>query len=270
VLQNYVYNLKIRRRREDEEEARRIEKEQLISEKGRMLLNQKTYDLHQSLLMPMTEDERVKLIKDSINSNIFLFLEYMESYMLPSNDFLRIVVSMKEHLEPAEFTELFVRVCTYQKIEELKVTTEMVNNAIAFLVEKKRDDKAAYGLLRLIYLNDISLSGFSRTLLIKFQEDYQQTILRFFKSITPMETQVAESLPASAFCFTSPVLKVLKNEGKAFSTQIPYQFMPFLVHIVCFSFTESESSFIKFLEVFKSGMKDHFNTLGSNKFTDLL
>jgi len=46
--------------------------------------------------------------------------------------------------------------------------------------------------------------------------------------------------------------------------------MPFLVHIVCFSFTESESSFIKFLDVFKSGMKDHFNTLGSNKFTDLL
>ena len=140
-----------------------------------MLLNQKTYDLHQSLLMPMMEDERVKLIKDSINSNIFLFLEYMESYMLPSNDLLRIVVSMKDHLEPAEFTELFVRVCTYQKIEEPKVTTEMVNNAIAFLVEKKRDDKAAYGLLRLIYLNDISLSGFSRTLLIKFQEDYQQT-----------------------------------------------------------------------------------------------
>ncbi len=137
-----------------------------------MLLNKKTYDLHQSLLMPMTEDERIKLIKDSINSNIFLFLEYMESYMLPSNDFLRIVVSMKEHLEPAEFTELFVRVCTYQKIEELKVTTEMVNNAIAFLVDKKRDDKAAYGLLRLIYLNDISLYGFSRTSLIKFQEDY--------------------------------------------------------------------------------------------------
>ena len=107
-----------------------------------------------------------------------------------------------------------MRVCNYQKIEELKVTTEMVNNAIVFLVEKKRDDKAAYGLLRLIYLNDISLFGFSRTSLIKFQEDYQQTILRFFKSISPLETQVAESLPASAFCFTSPVLKVLKMKEK--------------------------------------------------------
>jgi hypothetical protein len=36
----------------------------------------------------------------------------------------------------------------------------MVWAAIMFLVEKKRDDKAAYGLLRLIYLNNITLSGF--------------------------------------------------------------------------------------------------------------
>ncbi len=68
------------------------------------------------------------------------------------------------------------------------MTTDMVNNAINFLVEKKKDDKAAYGLLRLIYLNNISLAGFSRTSLIKFQEDYQQTILRFFKGITPLES----------------------------------------------------------------------------------
>jgi hypothetical protein len=51
-------------------------------------------------------------------------------------------------------------VCTYQKIEDLKVSTDMVLSAIMFLVEKKRDDKAAYGLLRLIYLNNITLSGF--------------------------------------------------------------------------------------------------------------
>jgi hypothetical protein len=63
-------------------------------------------------------------------------------------------------LEPSSFTELFVRVCTYQKIEDLKVSTDMVWTAIMFLVEKKRDDKAAYGLLRLIYLNNITLSGF--------------------------------------------------------------------------------------------------------------
>ncbi len=81
-----------------------------------------------------------------------------------------------------------MRVCTYQKIEDLKVTPDMVKNAVTFLVEKKRDDKAAYGLLRLIYLNNITLSSFTKTILIKFQDDYEQTILRFFKSISPLET----------------------------------------------------------------------------------
>ena len=46
------------------------------------------------------------------------------------------------------------------KIEELRVDTEMVKSAIIFLVEKKMDDKAAYGLLRLIYINNVSLSNF--------------------------------------------------------------------------------------------------------------
>jgi hypothetical protein len=44
----------------------------------------------------------------------------------------------------------------------------MVGNAIAFLVDKKKDDKAAYGLLRLIYNNGITLQGFTKMNLIKF------------------------------------------------------------------------------------------------------
>jgi hypothetical protein len=110
--------------------------------------------------MPLAEDDRVKFIKESIESNIFLFLEYMETYQLPSNDFLKIVVGLKEDLDPSSFTELFVRVCRYQKIEDLQVTSEMVGHAITFLVDKKYDDKAAYGLLRLIYQGKITLSGF--------------------------------------------------------------------------------------------------------------
>jgi uncharacterized Fe-S cluster-containing radical SAM superfamily protein len=109
------------------------------------------------------------------------------------------------------------------------VTPDMVNRAIIFLVEKKRDDKAAYGLLRLIYQNNITLFGFQRTLLIKFQEDYQQIISQFFRSINPLETQVIESLPPSAFCFTSPILEALNNQGRIFFTQVPYQFLPFLI-----------------------------------------
>jgi hypothetical protein len=44
----------------------------------------------------------------------------------------------------------------------------MVKDAITFLVDKKKDDKAAYGLLRLIYSNNITLSSFPKTTLIKF------------------------------------------------------------------------------------------------------
>jgi hypothetical protein len=69
-------------------------------------------------------------------------------------------------VDKSSFTELFVRVCTYQKIEDLKVSQEMVLDAIGFLVNKKKDEKAAYGLLRLIYCNSISLSGFPHGFLI--------------------------------------------------------------------------------------------------------
>jgi hypothetical protein len=61
-----------------------------------------------------------------------------------------------------------VRVCTYQKLEDLRVTTDMVGHAIEFLVERKKDDKAAYGLLRLIYQNSITLGSFPLQILIRF------------------------------------------------------------------------------------------------------
>ena len=110
--------------------------------------------------MPMNEEDRTKLIRSTIENNLYLFLEYMESYQLPSNDFLKVIVGLRDSLDPTSFTELFVRVCKYQKIEELRVDTEMVKSTIIFLVEKKMDDKAAYGLLRLIYINNVSLSNF--------------------------------------------------------------------------------------------------------------
>ena len=46
--------------------------------------------------------------------------------------------------------------------------------------------------------------------------------------------------------------------------------MPFLIQIMSYSFTEDTSSFNKFLDLFKDGMKNHFNILVQNKFTDLL
>jgi hypothetical protein len=71
--------------------------------------------------MPMNEEERSRIIKSTIENNLYLFLEYMESYQLPSNDFLKVIVALRDSLDPTSFTELFVRVCKYQKIEELRV-----------------------------------------------------------------------------------------------------------------------------------------------------
>jgi hypothetical protein len=96
ALTNFVYQLKLKRRKDGEEETKRQEQERLISERGRIFVNQKTYDLQQALLMPMTEEERKKLIKDTIDTNLFLFLEYMEGYQSPSNDFLKIVVGLQD------------------------------------------------------------------------------------------------------------------------------------------------------------------------------
>jgi hypothetical protein len=112
-LENMVYYLKMKRKKEKEDQEKKLEQDHLISEKGMMFVSQKTFDLHQALLAPVTEEDRVKLIKSTIESNIFIFLEYMETYQLPSNDFLKIVVSLKDQVEATSFTELFVRVCRY-------------------------------------------------------------------------------------------------------------------------------------------------------------
>jgi hypothetical protein len=88
----------------------------------------------------------------------------------------------------------------------LKVTEGIVRDALIFLTEKKEDAKAAYGLLRLIYSNIISLKKFPRESLISFQRMYEQTILRFLKTLQENEQQVLESLPASSFCFTTPII----------------------------------------------------------------
>jgi hypothetical protein len=39
TLSNYLYNLKSRRKKEDEDEAKRAEQERVISEKGKLLVN---------------------------------------------------------------------------------------------------------------------------------------------------------------------------------------------------------------------------------------
>jgi hypothetical protein len=87
---------------------------------------------------------------------------------MPSDDFLRIVISLQNEIDPSSFTQLFVRLCTYTKIDDLEVSATMVRNAVEFLIDLKNDDKAAHGLLRLIYQNSITLTVFPVATLIKF------------------------------------------------------------------------------------------------------
>ncbi len=94
ALSNYIYQLKLKRKKQEENEKKRSELGAQMSEKGINILGQKTYELQQALLMPMEENERWSLIKDSIEKNLYLFLEYMEGYPTPFNDFLKIVVSL--------------------------------------------------------------------------------------------------------------------------------------------------------------------------------
>lgn len=217
----------------------------------------------------MTKEERTSFIEDSINQNLWLFLEYMEKQQAPSADFLEIIIGLKDKLEQSSFTELFVRVCSFQKIESLQVTSSMVKEALIFLTEKKQDAKSAYGLLRLVYNNVISLKNFPKESLINFQRIYEQTILRFLKTLQENEQQVLESLPASSFCFTTPIITALREKGKIFICNIPYEYLPQLIEIACYSFNEDAKSFERFFSVFRQGCKEHRNSFDKVGFRRL-
>ena len=64
---NFITNLKYKRKKDKEELAQRQEQELTDEEKGRYFVAQKTNELQQSLLMPMSKEERITLIENSIN-----------------------------------------------------------------------------------------------------------------------------------------------------------------------------------------------------------
>jgi len=84
----------------------------------------------------------------------------MESYNPPHADFLRIIVSLYDQLDDITFTNLFVRVCASHKGDNLKVTPIMIERGMRYLVDEKMDHIAAYGLLRLVFINKISFFTF--------------------------------------------------------------------------------------------------------------
>ncbi len=78
------------------------------------------------------------------------------------------------------------------------------------------------------------------------------------------------SFPSSTFCFTTPILKHINEGGKAFTYQIPYQYVPYVVEITCLAFNDNCDSFEKFMAVLRGGVKAHFNSLSQNSFSALL
>ena len=139
-----------------------------------------------------------------------------------------------------------------------------------FLVESKTNNIAAFGFLRLIFQNNISLHLIKREKLREFEQIYYQTILNFFKSIPGIKPQVTDSLAPTLFAFTTPMLKTFREGGGILYSQVPPLFLPFIIDIICHSFTECSSSFSNFLSTLKSGCLDYYELLISKKFTNVL
>ena len=88
---------------------------------------------------------------------LYLFLEFMQNYPSPSNDFVKIVVSLEKQLDEESFTELFVRVCAHPKIDDIIASQGNIKCALNFLIEKKKDSNAACGLLRIMRRSVINI-----------------------------------------------------------------------------------------------------------------
>lgn len=112
-LATFISNLRQKRKKEKEEQVRRREEQLSYEEKGKYFVAQKTNELQQSLLMQMSREDRASLIEESINQNLWMFLEYMEKQQEPSGDFLEIIIDLKGKLDPVSFTEVFVRLCSF-------------------------------------------------------------------------------------------------------------------------------------------------------------
>ncbi len=120
-----------------------------------------------------------------------------------------------------------------------------------FLNDQKIDQQAAHGLLRLAFENRISLHGFEKAVLLKFQEMYEHAILRFYKTVNIKEAEIVPLLPPTCFLFTTPMLRTLYEGGHNLHQKIPPMFLAYLIEILAYSFTEDEEVFDEFLSAFR-------------------
>lgn len=82
------------------------------------------------------------------------------------------------------------------------------------LANDTTDESAAYGLLKLAYLNDISFEKFPLDSLNRFQERYQMPLKRFMLYLEgPVDYKPLKCLPLTCFIFTHPFYNLLKDSG---------------------------------------------------------
>jgi hypothetical protein len=60
-------------------------------------------------------------------------------------------------------------------------------------------------------------------------------------------------MPPTCFAFTGPMIKALKLGGDILHRNIPTQFLPYVIEIICFSFEDDENGFTDFLDKLKEG-----------------
>ena len=78
------------------------------------------------------------LIKEKIEDNLFLFLEFLETKLETSNEFLSLILELKPSMEEKTFKKLFARVCAIHQSDELEIDKDMALQGLSFLTEQKR------------------------------------------------------------------------------------------------------------------------------------
>ena len=82
------------------------------------------------------------------------------------------------------------------------------------LANDTTDDPAAYGLLKLAYLNNISFKSFPLESLNRFQDRYQMPLKRFVLYLEgSVDYKPLKCLPLTCFIFTHPFYNILKDSG---------------------------------------------------------
>jgi hypothetical protein len=66
------------------------------------------------------------------------------------------------------------------------------------------------------------------------------------------------------------MLRCLKEGGVVLHQQMPYQYLPYVVEIISYSFTDSQESFDNFLNVIKENCSELFEPLRTSNFQGLL